>query len=198
MTRLLTALPEADRALWATAMYAGLRKGELQALRLDDLDLARDPCPAIRVERSWDAQEGIVAPKSEAGVRTVPVVDELRRHLLAHKLRLGWNEGYLFGRFAETPFSYTGTLSRARRTWKDAKLEPIGFHECRHSFVSLWHDAGVSLDRIGDYAGHSGSGITNRYRHLRDGQQAEDAALVNAYLGGLAHPLAHAGAEQAR
>jgi integrase len=75
MARLLDALPEADRALWATAMYAGLRMGELQALRFHDLDLARDPCPVIRVERSWDAQEGIVAPKSEAGVRTVPVVD---------------------------------------------------------------------------------------------------------------------------
>src|SRR5439155_7968885 len=28
---------------------------------------------------------------------------------------------------------------------------------------------------LGDYAGHSGRGITNRYRHLRNGRQAEDA-----------------------
>jgi integrase len=198
MARLLAALPENNRALWACAMYAGLRLGELQALRLDALDLARDPCPVIRVESSWDPKEGIVAPKSRAGVRTVPVIDVLRRHLLEHKLRLGWNEGYLFGRSAERPFSYTGTLSRARRAWKDAKLDPIGFHESRHSFVSLWHDAGVSLDRIGTYAGHSGSSITNRYRHLRDGRQAEDAALVNAYLDGLAPGLDHTGAAQAR
>ncbi len=32
---LLAALPESDRALWATALYAGLRRGELQALDLD-------------------------------------------------------------------------------------------------------------------------------------------------------------------
>jgi integrase len=30
---LIEALPESDRALWATALYAGLRRGELLALR---------------------------------------------------------------------------------------------------------------------------------------------------------------------
>ena len=36
---LLDALPGRDRALWATAMYAGLRRGELMALRAEDIDL---------------------------------------------------------------------------------------------------------------------------------------------------------------
>jgi site-specific recombinase XerC len=34
---LLAALPKEDRALWATAFYGGLRRGELQALRWDDV-----------------------------------------------------------------------------------------------------------------------------------------------------------------
>ena len=38
---LIAALPEPrDRALWATAIYAGLRRGELMALRWADVDLA--------------------------------------------------------------------------------------------------------------------------------------------------------------
>ncbi len=36
---LIDALPESERALWATALYAGLRRGELRALRCSDLDL---------------------------------------------------------------------------------------------------------------------------------------------------------------
>lgn len=46
---LIAALPEQDRALWATAMYAGLRRGELMALRWDHLDLIerRDPRRAL-------------------------------------------------------------------------------------------------------------------------------------------------------
>jgi integrase len=37
---LIAAVPRQDRALWATAMYAGLRRGELQALDWSDADLA--------------------------------------------------------------------------------------------------------------------------------------------------------------
>jgi integrase len=53
--RLLEALPEADRPLWATAMYAGLRSGELRALRIEDVNLATG---VIHVSRGWDTIEG--------------------------------------------------------------------------------------------------------------------------------------------
>lgn len=33
------ALPDRDRPLWATAFYGDLRRGELQALRWEDVDL---------------------------------------------------------------------------------------------------------------------------------------------------------------
>jgi len=58
---LLAALPEDARALWSTAFYAGLRRGELRGLRWSDIDLDGN---AIAVERGWDEQEGPVAPKS--------------------------------------------------------------------------------------------------------------------------------------
>lgn len=41
--RLIAALPENERALWATALYGGLRRGELRALRWSDIDLANEP-----------------------------------------------------------------------------------------------------------------------------------------------------------
>jgi integrase len=69
--RLLAALPAAERALWATALYAGLRRGELMALRWQDVDLGRSE---IRVERSWDQAAGPVEPKSEQSVRTLPLL----------------------------------------------------------------------------------------------------------------------------
>jgi integrase len=51
MEALLAALPGAERAVFATAFYAGLRLGELTALRWRDVDLA-GAVPSLRVERS--------------------------------------------------------------------------------------------------------------------------------------------------
>ena len=51
-------------------MYAGLRLGELRALRVDDVDLAGG---VIRVERGWDPAEGAIELKSHAGRRKVPI-----------------------------------------------------------------------------------------------------------------------------
>ena len=61
---LLAALPDEDQALWATAAYAGLRLGELRALRGEDVDLEAG---VIRVEHSWDQKTGVIEPKSRAG-----------------------------------------------------------------------------------------------------------------------------------
>jgi integrase len=67
---LLAALDPADGPLWATAFYAGLRRGELIGLRWEDVNLADS---VIHVRRGWDAVEGEIAPKSQQGRRTVPV-----------------------------------------------------------------------------------------------------------------------------
>jgi hypothetical protein len=48
--------------------------------------------------------------------------------------------------------------------------------------VTLLHDAGLPLERIGDYLGHSSTYMTDRYRHLLAGHQAEDARLFDDYL----------------
>ena len=52
--QMLDAAPAQDRALWATALYSGLRYGELRALRWGAVDLAGG---TIRVRESWDAKE---------------------------------------------------------------------------------------------------------------------------------------------
>jgi integrase len=171
---------------WATAYYGGLRLGELRALRFDDLDLDldldREPCPLLRVERSWDEQAGIVEPKSGAGVRQVPVVEVLRRYLREHRLAVGRRDGFLFARDDGRPFATVSVYKRADRAWRDAGLDRITLHECRHSFVSRWLEAGVPKERVKDYVGHAQHDVTERYRHVSGAVVAADAALVSAYL----------------
>ena len=107
-SRLLVALPEADRPLWATAMYAGLRRGELMALRVEDVNLAAG---TIHVRRSWDPSDGEIAPKSAKGDRRVPVPAVLRDYLDQHLIALPWPAGLVFGRSAASPFDPDITYS---------------------------------------------------------------------------------------
>jgi integrase len=180
--RLLAALPEADRPLWATALYGGLRMGELRALDWSNVDLAGG---IIRVLQSWDRIEGLVEPKSKKSKRTVPIPSVLRGYLVEHRKRrfaLGQRTGFVFGETPERPFNYDVTVDRALRTWKAAKLEPIGLHECRHTYVTLMFEAGLSLEEIGDYVGHNSAYMTDRYRHLREGHEARAAERFDAFL----------------
>ena len=178
--QLTAAVPVQDRALWATAMYAGLRRGELQALAWSNVDLARG---VIGVEKAWDMKEGIIEPKSRSGRRTVPVPAVLRDHLVEHRMSGGRSEGLTFGRTAEKPFDPSTVVDRARRAWRAAALEPIGLHDCRHTFASLMIAAGVNAKALSTFMGHASITITlDRYGHLMPGSEDEAASLMDAYL----------------
>jgi integrase len=172
---LLDALPDKDRALWATAFYAGLRRGELRALRVSDIQE-----DGISVERSWDDVDGEKAPKSRAGVR-VTLLPEPLRALLA-RAREAEGDTLIFGRTATEPFTATHIRKRAHKAWKAAGLEPVGLHECRHGFSSFMDAAGISEERADRYMGHSRGTVASRYRHLLRGQLQEDARTFDDYL----------------
>jgi integrase len=177
---LLAALPKHDGPLWATAMYAGLRSGELQALPDELVDLDAN---IIRVHWSWDPKAGRVTPKSRAGRRTVPIAGALRLHLVEHRLSRGRRGGLFFRRKGGRPFSNQAVSQRAERIWKAADLHPIGLHDCRHTFASLMIAAGVNAKTLSAFMGHASNTMTlDRYGHLFPGSEEEAAELLDAYL----------------
>jgi len=136
----------------------------------------------IRVERGWDDEEGEIEGKTRAARRTVPIAAVLRDHLLKHRLR-GSGEGLVFGTSPTLPLQPTNVRRRALTAWKHAQLEPIGLHECRHTFASLMIAAGVNAKALSTYMGHASVSITfDRYGHLMPGNEAEAAGLLDAYL----------------
>lgn len=179
---LIAAVPRRDRAVWATAMYAGLRRGELQALRVKDVDLAEG---IIHVRYGWDWRDGEIELKSRAGKRNVPISAILRDFLiddLAESGRTGTDR--IFGWAAPSSvFDPVKLTKRADRAWKQAKLERITPHECRHTFASLMIAAGVNAKALSTFMGHANISITlDRYGHLMPGSEAEAAGLLDAYL----------------
>ena len=180
---LLAALRPDDRALWASALYAGLRRGELQGLRWSDVDFERG---VICVERGWDRIAGPIAPKSRTGRRRVPLSATLRRHLAEHRLRQGrGGDGLCFGALPERAFDPPTVSARAQAAWRRAGLEAIGLHDCRHTYAAFMVAAGINAKALQTYLGHSSITVTlDRYGHLMPGAEGEAASMLEAYLSG--------------
>jgi integrase len=194
---LLAVLDVADRPVWATAFYAGLRRGELQALRVCDVDFEAQ---VIAVERGWDQVEGVIEPKSRAGRRSVPLLAILRDYLSEHLRRTGRSgDDLIFGRSLREAFYASTVDGRAKRAWAAANkrereaaererreselLVPISLHLCRHTFASLMIDAGANPKAIQEFMGHSKIQTTfDVYGHLLPGSRDEVRERMDAYL----------------
>jgi integrase len=195
--RLISSLPKEDQALWATALYAGLRRGELRALRWGKVDLAAG---VIRVRESMDDHEGVIAPKSKAGIREAPVPPALIDFLTEHKARSTSvdADALVFPGRNGGPFTPSNIRRKAAAAWRRSNeaetkraeeegrrpnlLEPVGLHELRHSWVSHLAEAGFTLEEAAPLAGHSAASMTARYRHVFPGTAAAAAERLGAYL----------------
>jgi integrase len=181
--QMLATAPEQDRALWATALYAGLRYGELRALRWGAVDLAAG---TIRVRESWDAKEGSIAPKTRTSQRTTPMPGVLRDHLMDRRLAAEdpGDDALVFGTAPARPFHANVVYRRADNAWKKAGLRQLRLHQARHTYASFMIAAGVNAKALSSFMGHSSIKVTfDLYGHLMPGTEAEAASLLDRYLG---------------
>jgi integrase len=150
--RMLAALDPADRPLWATAFYAGLRRGEMVGLRWEDVNLADG---VIRVRRGWDEVEGEIAPKTNQGRRAVPIPGALRDYLLEHRVN-----GDGTGRVLPPHRQIRAHVERAADRWEAAGMGRLTLHEARHTYASLMIAAWVNAKALSTFMGHANIAIT--------------------------------------
>jgi len=181
--RLLEELPIEDRAVWATALYAGLRYGELRALRWGAVDTAKG---VIEVRESWDPKEGSIAPKTRKSRRSVPIPGVLRDLLLDRRMRPSSppKRTLVFGEAEDEPFVAERLYRHADQAWREAGIsERLRLHQARHTYASFMIAAGVNPKALSAFMGHSSITVTfDLYGHLMPGTEAEGAALLDAYL----------------
>jgi integrase len=181
--RLLAAVPEHDRALWGLAFYAGLRSGEIAALRWRDIDLVAGE---IHVCEAWcHKTKTTIAPKSAAAVRVVPVPRALRLLVEVHLDLVDDPRpaALVAPSRAGRPFDPSTVYKRADAAWSAAGLNRITLHEARHTFASLMAEAGVPIEDLSEFMGHTSINVTiKRYRHLYPGARRRAADALDALL----------------
>ena len=183
--RFLTAIREvcAERyVFFLTALRAGLRKGELIALKWGDVqfgDSADDPNRYILVQRNY-SHGRFTSPKSKKS-RRVDLSKQLRAALIelrdTHLLNAMMAGNPTIADCLVFP-SGVGTVIKPDNIvprYMEPALEQAGlrrfrFHDLRHTFGSLLIQDGASLTYVKEQMGHSSIQITvDTYGHLTPG-----------------------------
>ena len=156
-------------------LYTGCRRGEALAIQFKDID--RDN-KIIHITKSIyyaPNQPEIKGPKSESGIRDIPLLD-----ILDAKLPKGKPNDFLFG--GEKP------LSRARMQYALKKYQEetglaISPHFLRHGYATILYDAGIDIKIAQGLLGHSDFQITmNTYTHISSEHVKKDVQKINDFL----------------
>ncbi len=148
------------RVALALGVYAGLRSGELRALRIGDIDLDGG---VIRIVRTLSDDEE-EQPKGDKE-RTVPIVPQLAAVLQSAIQGKGADERVVVTDRGTTPrrqqvLEKLVALQRRLRTHRTWSV-----HALRHAFCSHLVRVGIGVEAVRALAGHSSIRVTNRYVH---------------------------------
>jgi site-specific recombinase XerD len=141
-----------NRAIMATLLYAGLRIGELLALKLHEVDLVNK---VILVKRGKGGRD-----------RLVPMSGKLHQSLgsfLEDRRRLDKESVYFFTTLrGNGPLTYGG-MRRVVSTIKKATGVNFSAHKLRHTFATLMLEGGCDLFSLQKMMGHSDIKTTTIY-----------------------------------
>jgi integrase len=146
------------RTMIVVALRTGLRQGELLGLRWEDVDLKAGK---LMVRQS--IVNGEVGPPKSGKAREVPLSDEARAELKAHRHLRG---PLVFCRIDGEALTVANCRGPLAAACKKAGLRHVSWHVLRHSFASHLVMRGAPLKVVQELLGHSTIMMTMRYAHL--------------------------------
>jgi site-specific recombinase XerD len=170
-----TASGKRDAAIIAFAYCGGLRRQEIAALQLENVnDLGEEL--EITIKSGKGRKDRVLFLNNGGG-------DAVNDYLLTR----GDSPGFLFwsslkgGKMVpESKMTDQAVYARIKRCAKVAGLKPLSPHDMRRSFVSDMLDNGVDISTVAAMAGHSSVSTTQRYD--RRGDEAKRKAAKALHL----------------
>lgn len=172
VNRLFAAIEQSERrefyrAVYAVAIYGGLRKGEVLGLRWEDVRGGE-----LHVRRSYGGPL-----KTRSSRRDVPMLRPVRDALDAWKRHGGAVKarGLVFAADGGGCFGKSYDAAWETQWRRKAGCRPsVRFHDLRHTCAShlvmgTWLGQPLSLREVQEWMGHSDIGTTQRYAHLAPG-----------------------------
>jgi integrase len=174
--------PASHRAMFITAIFTGMRISELRGLTWGNIDFQ---ARVIRVNQRADEYCQIGAPKSRAGVRTIPMAPTVFKVLeewkalapdslldLAFPNSVGKVQNYsnIYNRVFKPMLVNNGIVGAGGQA-------KFGIHALRHAAASLFIEQGWNSKKIQTLLGHASINMTmDVYGHLFENAE-EDVSM---------------------
>lgn len=194
--RVISSKHRAKRAAMIS-MFCGLRRGEMTALTWNDIDFKNN---TITVNKSYDFKsKSLKMPKTEAGVRTVPMPDILSDFLKSEKRTSvyvicnsqnkmmsvdSWKR-LLQSLLCDLEIEYgiSGKKNKFSPVPTVLTIKSFGWHDLRHTYATILFEAGVDVLTAQYLLGHASPQTTMEiYTHLSEAQKARSIIKLNDFL----------------
>lgn len=203
-SKIIAAVDKTDFGLFPyLLLFTGLRRGEALGLRWGDIDLENNE---IRINSQFNFIKGAGRrsdPKTEAGIRTVPLVAPLRSKLV--RPEDAEDDDYIFLAPGGNPYSestfkrhwlkYCREIGcavdepeiRKRKNGKEYTVHhwkaTITPHQFRHSFATIIFESGTDVRAAQLWLGHEDLATTEKvYQELRDAKKQKERTAFDAYI----------------
>lgn len=164
-------------------LYTGCRRGELMALRYEDIDRKAGTI-SIRRKVNYLHSPAVIEDqtKTAAGMRTIPLLGPIRRALPTDRLGLifhredgGILDAYSLGKLWQAFLDGTGLVGPNGK-----RVTP---HWMRHTFATICYDADVDAKSAAAMLGHADERITMEiYTHLTESRERASAKKLEQYV----------------
>ena len=159
-------------------LNTGLRKGEALALKYSDLDFDKK---TIHVNKTveWVGNVPNIKnhPKTDAGIRDVPLLDCLI-DVIEHK-----NSDELLFPNASGELLRNGNFTRLWNKYRQETGLSITPHQLRHAYATILYDANIDIKTAQYILGHANIQTTmDIYTHLSQSRQDTAAEMLNKFV----------------
>lgn len=168
--KLVSMFEENNADVFLICLYQGLRRGEVLALTIADVDFQKK---TLTISKSLNFKNQIDTTKNESSNRVMPLFEKTEKILIKYQKV----QGRIFPAASQT---------LEKEFLKYSKNFDIRYtiHSLRHTFVTKCQESGIPLHIIQSWVGHTiGSAVTNSvYTHSRTDAEAENIKIYNKKL----------------
>lgn len=152
-----------NRAMLLMSMWAGMRVGEISALKISDV-VGTDGAIKDEIHLAADQTKG------DRG-RTVLVGDKLKKELAAYAATIkhpSQEKPFFYSQRNRSGFSANTLAQQFGMMYRRAGIDGASSHSGRRTFITTLADKGVGVRVLMALAGHRNIGTTQRYIDLNE------------------------------